>query len=73
MLQLFSLSIHKIMITPTVWVLIAQLADHCSADAEAMGSNLLKATIFSWVNLQEYNCLIATTTAMIIIIITLAN
>ena len=61
------------MITPTVWVLIAQLADHCSADAEAMGSNLFKATIFSWVNLQEYNCLIAITTAMIIIKITLTN
>ena len=45
------------MITPTVWVLIAQLADHCSADEEVMGSNLFKATIFSWVNLQEYKIL----------------
>ena len=61
------------MITPKVWVFIAQLAEHCSADEEAMGTNLFKANIFSWVNLQEYNCLIAITTAMIIINIALTN
>ena len=25
--------------TPNVWVFIARLVEHCSADAEAMGSN----------------------------------
>ena len=29
---------------PNVWVFIAQLVEHCSANAEAMGSNPVKAS-----------------------------
>ena len=29
--------------TPNVWVFIAQLVEHCSANAEAMGSNPVEA------------------------------
>ena len=29
--------------TPNIWVFIAQLVEHCSANAEAMGSNLVEA------------------------------
>ena len=28
---------------PNIWVFIAQLAEHCCANAEAMGSNLVEA------------------------------
>ena len=37
---------------PNVWVFIAQLVKHCSANAEAMGSNPLKVPKFFPVNLQ---------------------
>ena len=31
---------------PNIWVFIAQLVEHCSANAEAMGSNPVKAQKF---------------------------
>ena len=37
---------------PNVWVLIAQLVEHCSANAEAMGSNPVEVPKFFRVNLQ---------------------
>ena len=37
---------------PNVWVLIAQLVEHCSANAEAMGSNPVEVSKFFRVNLQ---------------------
>ena len=38
---------------PNVWVFIAQLVEHCSANAEAMGSNPVEALkFFSGLNLQ---------------------
>ena len=38
---------------PNIWVFIAQLVEHCSANAEAMGSNPVKAQkFFSGLNLQ---------------------
>ena len=38
---------------PNIWVFIAQLVEHCSANAEAMGSNPVAALkIFSGFNLQ---------------------
>ena len=37
---------------PNVWVLIAQLVEHCSANAEAMGSNPVEVPNFFRVNLQ---------------------
>ena len=45
-----------------IWVFIAQLVEHCSANAEAMGSNPVEALKkFFWgINLQllksDYNC-----------------
>ena len=32
--------------TPNIWVFIVQLAEHCSANAEAMGSNPVEALNF---------------------------
>ena len=37
---------------PNVWVLIAQLVEHCSANAEAMGSNPVEVPNFFRVNVQ---------------------
>ena len=38
---------------PNIWVFIAQLVEHCSANAEAMGSNPVEALkFFSGLNLQ---------------------
>ena len=38
---------------PNIWVFIAQLVEHCSANAEAMGSNPVEAQkFFSGLNLQ---------------------
>ena len=39
---------------PNIWVFIAQLVEHCSANAEAMGSNPVEAPkfFFSGLNLQ---------------------
>ena len=38
---------------PNIWVFIAQLVEHCSANAEAMGSNPVEAQkFFSSLNLQ---------------------
>ena len=37
---------------PNVWVLIAQVVEHCSANAEAMGSNPVEVPKFFRVNLQ---------------------
>ena len=38
---------------PNTWVFIAQLVEHCSANAEAMGSNPVEAlNFFSGLNLQ---------------------
>ena len=38
---------------PNIWVFIAQLVEHCSANAEAMGSNPVEAQkLFSGLNLQ---------------------
>ena len=38
---------------PNIWVFIAQLEEHCSANAEAMGSNPVEALkFFSGLNLQ---------------------
>ena len=38
---------------PNIWVFIAQLVEHCSANAEAIGSNPVKALkFFSGLNLQ---------------------
>ena len=37
---------------PNVWVLIAQLVEHCSANAEAMGSNPVEVPKCFRVNLQ---------------------
>ena len=38
---------------PNIWVFIAQLVEHCSANAEAMGSNPVEALeYFSGLNLQ---------------------
>ena len=39
---------------PNIWVFIAQLVEHCSANAEAMGSNPVEAPqfLFSGLNLQ---------------------
>ena len=31
---------------PNIWVFITQLVEHCSANAEAMGSNPVEALIF---------------------------
>ena len=40
-------------IIPNIWVFIAQLVEHCSANAEAMGSNPVEAQkFFSGLNLQ---------------------
>ena len=39
-----------------VWVFIAQLVEHCSTKAEAMGSNPVEGPKFFLVNLL-YNCL----------------
>ena len=41
---------------PNIWVFIAQLVEHCSANAEAMGSNPIEALkeIF---RAKIYNCL----------------
>ena len=33
---------------PNIWVFIAQLVEHCSANAEAMGSNPVEALNFSF-------------------------
>ena len=33
----------KLRCDPNIWVFITQLAEHCSADAEAMGSNPVEA------------------------------
>ena len=33
-------------LAPNIWVFIAQLVEHCSANAEAMGSNPVEALIF---------------------------
>ena len=39
---------------PNIWVFIAQLVEHCSANAEAMGSNPVEALkFFSGLNLQK--------------------
>ena len=42
---------------PNVWVFIAQLVEHCSSNAKAMGSNPVQApkTFFA-LNLRNYNC-----------------
>ena len=37
---------------PNVWVCIAQLVEHCSANAEAMGSNPFKVPKYFRLNLQ---------------------
>ena len=38
---------------PNIWVFIAQLVEHCSANAEAMGSNPVETPkFFSGLNLQ---------------------
>ena len=38
---------------PNIWVFIAQLVEHCSANAEAMSSNPVEAVkFFSGLNLQ---------------------
>ena len=37
---------------PNVWVVIAQLVEHCSVDAEAIESNSTEVLKFFWVNLQ---------------------
>ena len=38
---------------PNIWVFIAQLVEHCSANAKAMGSNPVEALkFFSGLNLQ---------------------
>ena len=51
-------------LAPNVWVFIAQLVEHCSANAEDMGSNPIEVPkIFFRVNLQ---LLIVITTATII-------
>ena len=45
-------------VAPNIWVFIAQLVEHCSANAEAMGSNPVEAQkfffffFFSGLNLQ---------------------
>ena len=49
---------------PNIWVFIAQLVEHCSANAEAMGSNPVEALkFFSGLNLQLLK--IAIITAMV--------
>ena len=50
---------------PNIWVFIAQLVEHCSANAEAMGSNSVEALkfFFSGINLQLLK--IAIITAMV--------
>ena len=45
---------------PNIWVFIAQLVEHCSANAEAMGSNPVEAQkLFSGLKFAiacDYNC-----------------
>ena len=47
-----------------IWVFIAQLIEHCSANAEAMGSNAVEA-LKSFLGLKFAVAEIASTTAMI--------
>ena len=42
---------------PNIWVSIAQLVEHCSANAEAMGSNLVEALILFFFWFQIWNFL----------------
>ena len=37
---------------PNIWVFIAQLVEHCSANAEAMGSNPVEALKFFFFGLK---------------------
>ena len=37
---------------PNIWVFIAQLVEHCSANAEAMGSNPVEAQNFFFFGLK---------------------
>ena len=40
------------MLCPNAWVFIAQMVEHCSATAEAIGSNPVDVPKFFWVYLQ---------------------
>ena len=42
---------------PNIWVFIAQLVEHCSANAEAMGSNPVEALKIFFFGLKIRNCL----------------
>ena len=48
-----------------IWVFIAQLVEHCSANAEAMGSNPVEAQKLFWGQLNLQLLKIAITIAMI--------
>ena len=50
---------------PNVWVFIAQLVEHCSANAEAMGLNPVEALKNFW-GAKICSCFNVITTAMII-------
>ena len=50
---------------PNIWVFIAQMVEHCSANAEAMGSNPVEALKFFFFGLKFAITLIAIITAMV--------
>ena len=49
--------------TPSVWVFITQLVEHCSANSEAMGSNPIEAEKNLFFGLLRY-CLNCDSTAI---------